>query len=111
MGHGAVGRRGLEWAAVLAYAPDAVLSHTTAGPLWGVTKPETAIEVTTPRKVRPRAGLVAHRTRRLDPADRTTIDDIPVTSMHRTLVDLADVLSSPGSRRPFTKRRWRDSST
>ena len=93
MGHGAVGRRGLEWAAVLAYAPDAVLSHTTAGALWGVTKPETAIEVTTPRKLRPRAGLVAHRTRRLDPADRTTIDGIPVTSLHRTLVDLADLLS------------------
>jgi predicted transcriptional regulator of viral defense system len=96
VGHTALMRRGWEWAAVLACGPDAVLSHTTAGALWGLTWATMAIEVTTPRKLHPRAGILIHRTRRLDPVDRTSLDGIPVTSVHRTLVDLAEVL--PGKR-------------
>lgn len=95
VGHAAVTRRGFEWAAVLACGPDAALSHTTAAALWCVAKSANVIEVTTPRKLRPRDGIVVHRTRRLDPADRATIDGIPVTSLHRTLVDLADILTQP----------------
>ncbi len=95
VGHTALSRRGRQWAAVLACGPDAVLSHTTAGALWGVTKFVSAIEVTTPRSLRPRAGIVLHRTRRLDPVDRATIDGLPVTSLHRTLVDLAESLAEP----------------
>lgn len=92
VGHTAVSRSGWEWAAVLACGPDAVLSHTTAAARWGLLRPEAAIEVTAPRTLRPHAGIAVHRTRRLDPADRDTIDGVPVTSLHRTLVDLADTL-------------------
>lgn len=92
VGHIAVTRRGYEWAALLACGADAVLSHTTAGALWGLTRPEATLEVTTPRKLHQRPGLVLHRTRKLDPGDRATVDGVPVTSVHRTLVDLAEVL-------------------
>lgn len=47
----------------------------------------------TSRTRRPRTGIVVHRTRGLDRVDRTTIDGIGVTSLHRTLVDLAEVLT------------------
>jgi len=36
--------------------------------------------------------VVVHRSRRLDPHDRALVDAVPVTSVARTLVDLADVL-------------------
>jgi len=95
VGHTAVTRRGHEWAAVLTCGPDAVLSHNTAGALWGLVKRYRRIEVTVPRKIRPREGITTHRTRRLDPADRATVDGLPVTTLHRTLVDLADTLTQP----------------
>jgi hypothetical protein len=36
------------------------------------------------------AGVVVHRCRRLDPADVTRIDGLPVTTLARTLLDLAE---------------------
>jgi hypothetical protein len=38
VGHRSVGTEGRWWAAVWAYAPDAVLSHTTAGVAWEVLR-------------------------------------------------------------------------
>ena len=38
------------------------------------------------------AGLTIHRSRMLDPADFTEVDGIPVTSVSRTLLDLAGIL-------------------
>ena len=95
VGHSALSRRAHEWAAVLACGPDAALSHNTAGSLWDLVKPSRIIHVTTPRSREGHAGLAIHRTRRLDPIDRATIDGLPVTSLHRTLVDLADSLTQP----------------
>lgn len=96
VGHTALTRRSTEWAAVLACGPDAVLSHRTAAALWGLAKPGKAIEVTTPRSGRQgHRGITIHRSRRLDPVDRTTLNGLPVTSLHRTLVDLADILTQP----------------
>ena len=52
--------------------------------------------MTAPRSRRGRAGLTAHTSRRLHPDDRDVVDGIPVTSVARTLVDLAE---SPDERR------------
>jgi hypothetical protein len=41
---------------------------------------------------RDRPGIEVHRTRRLDPEDRDVEDGIPVTTVARTLLDLAEVL-------------------
>ncbi len=37
-------------------------------------------------------GVVVHRPRRIDPEDRSLIDDLPVTSVPRTLLDLGLIL-------------------
>ena len=101
-------------AAVLAAGEGAVLSHAFAGALWGITnsgiRPRPGspsskpgpIDVTVPPARHPRvAGLRIHRRRlecghpgstRCDVARR---EGIPVTSVVRTLLDLATVLDAP----------------
>lgn len=80
-------------AAVLACGPKAVLSHRSAGQLWGLVPRTGSIpEVTRRVSSRVRTGLVAHRSQL--PADEVeVVDGIPVTSVSRTLLDLAAVLS------------------
>ena len=94
----AVGHRALtpsaRWmAAALAGGPEAVLSHRSAGQLWGIfPKSSIAPEVTRPTAGRARSGTVLHRSAL--PADEKTIcEGIPVTTVPRTLVDLAGILT------------------
>ncbi len=80
-------------AAVLASGPGAVLSHRSAGQLWGVV-PRTPVlpEVTRPTKPWPRPRVIAHRA--LLPPDEVGVERrLPVTSVPRTLLDLAAVLT------------------
>jgi very-short-patch-repair endonuclease len=53
------------------------------------------IEVTAPRSRERRTGTTVHTTRRLAAEDRDVVDAIPVTSVARTLVDLAETLADP----------------
>jgi very-short-patch-repair endonuclease len=80
-------------AAVIASGPGAVLSHRSAGCLWRLTPRSTAFpEVTRPGSFRSRPGIVAHRG--LVPGDETSrLNGIPVTSVSRTLLDLAAALT------------------
>lgn len=76
-------------AAVLASGPDAVLSHYSAGALWGV-RPNSreVIDVTDPVKSRTWDGIRRHHKRL--PADEVTVEEgIPVTTVPRTIFDLA----------------------
>jgi hypothetical protein len=96
VGHTRLTVRGRWMAAALACGPDAVLSHRDGGALWQICRTSrTEIDVTAPgrtRNVRP--GLAVHRPRRpLQPDERTVHDGIPVTTVARTIVDLAAVLS------------------
>lgn len=93
VGHRALSRAGRDLAAVLACGSAALLSHRSAAASWRLLRWGRPIEVSTLRSGGPRRGITVHRTRRLDLADRATIDAIPVTSLARTLVDLAEVLS------------------
>jgi very-short-patch-repair endonuclease len=92
VGHTALTNRSHLLAAVYACGPDALLSHRAAGALWGLLRPTQPIDVTAPRPRTKQAGIVVHRSRRLDEEDRALRDGIPVTSLARTIVDLADVL-------------------
>jgi very-short-patch-repair endonuclease len=84
-------RRGHWMAAVLAAGPSAVLSHRAAAALWDLRASERSrCEVSTPRWCR-RPGIDVHRAR-LEPDEITEVDGIPVTSLARTLLDLAAVL-------------------
>jgi very-short-patch-repair endonuclease len=84
--------KGHRMAAVLAYGPDAVLSHRSAAAHWGIGQPSWKIDVTTPRGRPSRAKIRAHRGV-LEPDDITIHDGIPVTSVARTILDLASVLN------------------
>ena len=78
-------------AALLAVGPDSVLSHRPAGTVWAVLEADLAtIEVTVPgRNVRARGQVIVHRIRQLDPADVTIRSGLRVTSLARTIIDLA----------------------
>ncbi len=96
-------REGLYMAAVLACGPGAVLSHRSAAVLhelrdWGYTR----IEVTVPkRSTRAHPGVAVHRSTTLTEADVTVVNNIPCTSVHRTLLDLGDVVTQRQLERSF----------
>ncbi len=82
-------------AAVLWAGDDAVISGVTAGRLWGLDDVTSShVEVTVPRsRTRtPIAGVSVTATRHLDRLDIAERDRLPVTSLARTVVDLARCL-------------------
>lgn len=88
--------RGRWVAAVLACGPKAVLSHHDAARLWGIVRGAGSgpVHVTVPgRSRRGLTGIRLHLVRSLDPRDHGRLHGIPVTSLARTLLDLAEVLS------------------
>lgn len=95
VGHRQLRREGHWLAAVLAVGPDAVLSHRDAAGLHALRAANhTKIDVTTTRRGRAsQPRIVVHHTVALEAADVTTIDGIPTTTVARTLVDLAGVVS------------------
>ena len=93
VGHTGLTHRSRLLAAVYACGADAVLSHRAAGGLWGMLRAAQPIEVTAPRSRTASGRVTVHRSRRLDEEDRAMVDGIPVTSVARTLLDLADVLT------------------
>jgi predicted transcriptional regulator of viral defense system len=91
VGHRVLSVRGRWMAAVLAAGPGAVLSHRDAGALLGLRASAGGlVEVTAPRRHN-RPGLRIHRAD-LAPDEVTEVDGIPVTTVARTLLDLAAVL-------------------
>jgi very-short-patch-repair endonuclease len=80
--------KGHRMAAVLAYGPDAVLSHRSAAAHWDIGQPSWKIDVTTPRSRRGRKGTRVHQAI-LHPEDIAIHDGIPITSVARTILDLA----------------------
>lgn len=92
IGHGSLTRKGHWMAAVLAAGPDAALSHRSAAALWRLGLMELAVvEVTIPRACRRRRGIVTHRAA-LGADEIAIVDGIPVTTVARTLLDLAGLL-------------------
>jgi very-short-patch-repair endonuclease len=93
VGHRAPSLEAHYLAAVQACGEGALLSGRAAARLWGlvkVTTPPTP-EVITPTQRRVN-GIATHRARRIAPTDATRLRGIPVTTVARTLVDLARVM-------------------
>ena len=92
VGHARLTARGRWIAGVLACGEDAVLSHASAGVLWDLLPARGAqIHVTVPRRgARRRRGVVLHATLHLPSAERAIRDNVPVTSVARTLLDIAE---------------------
>jgi Protein of unknown function (DUF559)/Transcriptional regulator, AbiEi antitoxin len=93
VGHTVLNRQARYLAAVLAVGDGAVLSHRSAGVLWGIHRSDAArIDVTVARTCgfRSTRTIAVHRPR-LPPAPMTRAG-VPVTTPGRTLQDLATAL-------------------
>jgi very-short-patch-repair endonuclease/predicted transcriptional regulator of viral defense system len=93
LGHPVVGVKGHYMAAVLACGDEAVLSHRSGADWRGVLRTSRRIvDVTVPGRTRDdRPGIQVHRVRSLDPRDVTEHEGIPITTLARTYLDLAEV--------------------
>ena len=95
-------RNGRVMAAVLSAGDGAAASHHAAGALDELTRARKTIDVTIPtRSARMRDGVCIHRSTTLRPSDVTTVDGIPCTTVARTLLDLAEVLTDRALERAF----------
>jgi predicted transcriptional regulator of viral defense system len=95
VGHATLAREGRRLAAVLACGPGAVLSHRSAASQWGLLRTDqTRIDVTALRGRHGAPGIRLHRSRSLDAQDTTNHEGIPITSVSRTLLDLAATVRS-----------------
>ena len=95
VGHAAPSLEARYIAAVLACGDRAVLGGQAAAFLWRLLKgrpPPPSALAPTERRVK---GVACRQCRRLEPADLTVCREIPVTTVARTLVDLAPHLPSP----------------
>lgn len=95
VGHAHLKREGRWLAAVLAVGPGAVLSHRDAAGLHDLRPANhERIDVTTTRRGRgSQSRITVHHTTQLHPLDVTTRRGVPVTSVARTIVDLASVVA------------------
>src|ERR1700712_5488271 len=93
VGHGALTRQGRWLAGVLSCGEGAVLSHWSAAELWGIRPgSREMIDVTLPRRSHKSPAIRRHY--RLLSRDETTMEDgIPVTTVPRTIFDLAAAAS------------------
>jgi very-short-patch-repair endonuclease len=109
VGHLNRSRETVWMAAVLACGEAAVLSHRSAGAAWGICTSSGRPEVTVPRQRRSRSGIELHRGR-LRADETTVLDNLPVTTVLRTLLDLAATLSQRQLERAINeaeiKRLW-----
>jgi very-short-patch-repair endonuclease len=102
--------RGRYMAAVLACGEDAVLSHRSAAHLHEIRATSRAkIDVTVPGRSRPKVeGVDVHRSITLTPADVTTVDGIPCTTVARTVHDLAAVVNPRATERAIEQAEIRE---
>jgi hypothetical protein len=90
VGHTRLGSQGRALAAVLACGERAVLSHRSAGAWCDLLAHEGArVEVTVPHGRHALPGVLVHQSRSLAPRDTIIHDGMPITSLARTLLDLA----------------------
>jgi very-short-patch-repair endonuclease len=69
------------------------ISHRAAGAFWRLDGFNPGLpEVTTVANLRPANGFVLHRVVDVDDCDVTTVANVPVTTVHRTLIDLGSVV-------------------
>jgi very-short-patch-repair endonuclease len=109
VGHDRLRLEGRWLAAVFACGPGAVLSHRDAALLWDLRQSSSAvIDVMVPswNGRGAKQGIRVHRTRRLRGDEVTVRRGIPVTTLARTLLDLADVLGRQALRRVVTEAEY-----
>jgi very-short-patch-repair endonuclease len=107
VGHRAVTDRGRWLAAVLACAPDGVLSHESAAALWDLPVRDNGLTRVTAAHRRRRAGIVIHRGD-LGAGDVDVRHGIRVTSVARTLADCSHSLDDARFHRAVKEAQFND---
>lgn len=92
-------------AVALFAAPAGTLGHHTAAAEHGLLPPSGPIHLISPRRFAPRRGIVFHRCR-LEPDERTVRDGVPVTTVARTIVDLAALGDARATERAIREARF-----
>ncbi|MCU1579417.1 MAG: hypothetical protein JWP19_1621 [Rhodoglobus sp.] len=94
----AIDIRGMSYAYAARMSPRAAFSHATAAQLWGIPLPlhlqqAAPLHVSVPHPHRAPEGVnvTGHRLH-IDPADMRVLDGVAVTSLERTVFDLASAL-------------------
>jgi len=97
-------------AAVLACGEGAMLSHRSAAALWGIgAERRGLVDITVRRRDKSRhAGLLVRARPKLPSEDVTLRNDIPITGIVQTLIDLATELGSTGTERAVNEADKRD---
>jgi very-short-patch-repair endonuclease len=101
VGHSAQTTEAAYLAAVLAGGDGAVLAGQAAGHLMRLLKsaaPPPELIATTKKRIK---GVETKRVRHIDPREATTFNGVPCTTIPRTLVDLAAVLSEDALARAY----------
>jgi hypothetical protein len=92
LGHSQLTDTGWRLAAVDAYGPGAALSHLSAAVLWGIVEgPLFPVHVSLAKRsgIATRERTKLHRLMKLDADEVTARDAIPVTTVSRTILDVA----------------------
>jgi very-short-patch-repair endonuclease len=106
LGHAALSLDGRLIAALLYGGHQAVLSHTTAAWVWGLIDAQpTRIHLTTSRRRSSLPGVRVHRSRQVEVVEQ---HGFAVTSVARTLVDLASIVSPRQVRRAVAEADYLD---
>jgi very-short-patch-repair endonuclease/predicted transcriptional regulator of viral defense system len=93
VGHADLSREARWHAATLAGGEGSALGLLSAGTLHEISRFRSPLIAVVSPRLRIIEGVRVHRYRHLDPRDLTTHKGIPVTTVHRTQVDLTDVLT------------------
>lgn len=96
IGPGPLHQRGRWWGALLACRPGPSLSNLSAAAEDGLAAEIGDVHIIVPRLTSQQLrGVSIHCSRHLDPRDLTRSEDnLPITALHRTLLDLAETLPS-----------------
>jgi very-short-patch-repair endonuclease len=97
LGHTALPPFGVEMAALFACGPRAAIGVKSAAHMWRLLpeRPDRVDVIVVGRKLRQRTGIHVHRRNALMRSELGRIQDIPVTSPARTILDLATTLTEP----------------
>jgi len=101
VGHVRLSSTGRAFAAVLACGEGATIGYRSGAALWSL-RPSSSptVEVVLPRRSSAvHDGVLVHRHPGIGPDERTVLDGVPVTTVARTLLDLAAVVSIEQLRR------------
>ncbi len=91
IGPGPLDQRGRWYASLLATRPSPALSHLSAAAEAGLARELGWVHVTVPRRYAKKLrGVSVHGARHLHPLDLTRRGGLPVTALHRTLLDAAE---------------------